>query len=115
MALHPFVLYLQRSRLPWRRSIQSRPGPEAPSGAQDKPSKVDNKGTNRREGDRVAPDQRQTDGAHFEDAQPGDLGRPPLCLGPRVGVGDTSQDDEAAADAAHDATVHRDTGVRDTL
>jgi DnaK suppressor protein len=65
------VSILQLMGLAFGKSIQSRPGPEAPSGAQDKPSKVDNKGTNRREGDRVAPDQRQPAGAHSEAAPAG--------------------------------------------
>ncbi len=65
------VSILQLMGLAFGKSIQSRAGPQAPSGAQDKPSKVDNKGTNRREADRVAPDQRQPAGAHSESAPAG--------------------------------------------
>ena len=61
-----FVSILQLMGLAFGKSIQSRPGPDPQSGASDKPSKIDNKGTNRREGDRVAPDQRQPASAYTE-------------------------------------------------
>ena len=60
------VSILQLMGLAFGKSIQSRPGPDSQSGAVDKPSKIDNKGTNQRDGDRVAPDQRQLASARSE-------------------------------------------------
>lgn len=53
------VSILQLMGLAFGKSIQSRPGPDSQSGPDNKPSKIDNKGINRRNADRVLPDQIQ--------------------------------------------------------
>jgi len=66
-----FVSILQLMGLPFGKPIQSRPGPDPLSGASDKPSNLNDKGINRRNGDRVLPDQGLPAGAHPESAQAG--------------------------------------------
>ena len=66
-----FVSILQLMGLPFGKPIQSRPEPGQVSGPTDKPSNRDKKGTNRRNEDRVLPEQGLPAGAHPESAQAG--------------------------------------------
>ena len=66
-----FVSILQLMGLPFGKPIQSRPEPDQVSGPTDKPSNRDKKGTNRRNEDRVLPEQGLPAGAHPESAQAG--------------------------------------------